>query len=54
MQACAEAYLSERVGDAILRHGIMPLLSYQQRNAVRLMRFQSVADPPAGLSGPWS
>ena len=54
MQACAEAYLSERAGDSILQQGIMPLLSYQQRNAIRLMRFQSVADPPAGLSGPWS
>lgn len=53
LQACGEIYLSERVGEAILRHGLMPLLSYQNRNAVRLMRFQSVADPPAGLSGPW-
>ncbi|MCO6454896.1 MAG: type VI secretion system contractile sheath large subunit, partial [Pirellulaceae bacterium] len=50
MQACAEVYLSERVGDAILRQGLMPLLSYQNRNAARLMRFQSVADPASGLA----
>ncbi len=53
LQACAEVYLSERAGEAILTRGIMPLLSYQQRNAARLMRFQSIADPPAGLAGPW-
>src|SRR5262245_26447488 len=35
--------------EAILRRGLMPLLSY--RNAVRLLRFQSVADPATLLWG---
>ena len=54
LQACAEAYLSEMAGEALLASGLMPLLSYKNRNAVRLMRFQSIASPPtrlAGLSG---
>lgn len=53
MQACAEVFLPERAGDAILQRGLMPLLSFRNRNMVRLVRFQSLADPPAALSGPW-
>ncbi len=53
-QACAEAYLSEMAGEALLERGLMPLLSYKNRNAVRLMRFQSIASPPAGLAGLWT
>jgi type VI secretion system protein ImpC len=54
LQACAEAYLGERAATAILERGPMALLSYRNRNAVRLARFQSIADPPAPLAGPWS
>ena len=53
MKPCAEVCLGERAGTAILDRGVMPLLSYRNRNAARLMRFQSLADPPAGLRGPW-
>jgi type VI secretion system protein ImpC len=53
MKPCAEILLSERAGATILGCGVMPLLSYRNRNAARLMRFQSLADPPAALSGPW-
>ena len=53
MQPCAEENLSERAAEAILSRGVMPLLSFRNRNAVRLVRFQSLADPPAALSGPW-
>ena len=53
LQACGGAYLSERAGAAILRHGPMPLLSFKNRNAVRLLRFQSIADPVQELAGPW-
>jgi predicted component of type VI protein secretion system len=53
LQPCAEVLLSERAGEAILSRGLMPLLSYKNRNAVRLMRFQSIADPSRPLSGPW-
>jgi len=50
---CAEVCLSERAADAILSRGIMPLLSYKNRGTVRVARFQSLADPPAALSGVW-
>ena len=53
LQACAEAYLGERAATAILERGPMALLSYRNRNAAHLARFQSIADPPAPLAGPW-
>ncbi len=39
---CAEANLSETVGDRLLALGLMPLLSYKHRNAVRVMSFQAL------------
>ncbi|MDO9002367.1 MAG: type VI secretion system contractile sheath large subunit [Aquabacterium sp.] len=39
---CAEANLSETVGDRLLALGLMPLLSYKHRNAVRVMSFQAM------------
>jgi len=51
--ACAETYLSERAGEAILAQGLMPLLSIKNQNAARLLRFQSLAAPVQPLSGPW-
>jgi hypothetical protein len=42
-------YLIERAVDEFIRRGLMPLVSFKNRNAVRLVRFQSIADPPAAL-----
>ncbi len=53
MVPCAEVFLGERAIDAILARGVMPLASYRNRNAARLVRFQSLAEPPAALAGPW-
>jgi len=53
MTACAEAYLTDTAADAILHRGIMPILSYRDRDAARLVRFQSIADPPTALPGRW-
>ena len=50
---CGEAWLGERAGQRLLAQGLMPVLSYRDRNAVRLLRFQSLADPLAALAGPW-
>jgi len=50
---CAQVYMSERSAEAVLARGLMPVLSYRNRNAVRIMRFQSIADPLTPLSGPW-
>jgi type VI secretion system protein ImpC len=51
LKPCAEHLLSLRLGEEILKRGLMPLLSYRDRNAVRLLRLQSIADPPAALAG---
>ena len=51
---CGEVLLPERVADAILAQGLMPTLSFKDRNAVRIGRVQSLADPPAPLAGPWA
>jgi type VI secretion system protein ImpC len=53
LQACAEVYLPERAGEKLLALGLVPLQSHEKRAAVRLMRLQSVAAPPAALAGPW-
>ncbi len=54
MKPCAEALLTEKAVTAILDKGIMPLLSLKDRDSVRLLRFQSLADPPAPLAGRWA
>ncbi len=50
---CSEVGLTERAAEQILAQGVMPLMSYKNRPAVRLLRFQSLADPAAALAGPW-
>ena len=51
LQACAEHYLGEQGGNALLAAGLMPVLSHRHANAVTVMRFQSVAEPPCALAG---
>jgi type VI secretion system protein ImpC len=53
LQACAETFISERAAQAILDRGVMPFLSFRNRAAIRIMRLQSLASPPAPLAGPW-
>lgn len=47
----AEARLGERGGEALLARGPMVLINRCDRPAARLMRWQSIADPPAALTG---
>ena len=54
LQPCAEVLLTERALGAILERGLMPFMSFPDRDAVRLVRFQSLADPPAALAGAWT
>jgi len=54
MMACAEGFLTEHAAETMLDRGLMPLVSYRNRNAVRLMRFQSIAEPIKALAGPWA
>lgn len=51
LMPCAEVLLSDRAGREILERGFMPLLSHRNRNAVSIMRFQSLSDPPTPLGG---
>jgi type VI secretion system protein ImpC len=53
MKPCAETALTEAAAQRILDAGAMPLLASSRRNAVRLMRFQSIAHPPRALAGKW-
>lgn len=50
-QPCAELLLGEEAGAALLARGLMPLLSWRDRPAVRLLRWQSMAAPTAPLRG---
>ncbi|WP_374325549.1 type VI secretion system contractile sheath domain-containing protein [Azonexus sp.] len=50
-QAGAEVLLGETAANAMLARGLMPLLSYRNRDAVRLLRWQSVAAPARPLAG---
>ncbi|MBV8807894.1 MAG: type VI secretion system contractile sheath large subunit, partial [Acidobacteriaceae bacterium] len=52
-QPCAEILLTETDCNDLLDEGLMPLASVKDRDSVRLVRFQSVADPAARLSGRW-
>ena len=54
LKPCAEVTLGERAGIEMLSRGLIPLLSYRDRNAVRVLRFQSMAEPPSGIAGPWA
>jgi type VI secretion system protein ImpC len=53
-QPCAEVLLTDREIDTILEEGLMALASMKNRDAVMLVRFQSIADPLAPLAGPWT
>ena len=50
---CAETLLTERAAERMMEGGIMPLASMKDSDAVRLVRFQSIAQPVAALAGRW-
>jgi type VI secretion system protein ImpC len=50
---CAETILTERAMEILIEKGLMPVLSIKGRDAIRIPRFQSIAEPPAPLTGPW-
>jgi type VI secretion system protein ImpC len=54
LKPCGEALLGEQAVEAILDRGLMPFISMKGSDAIRLVRFQSLASPPAELSGRWS
>ena len=54
LQPASEVLLGERAIQALLSSGLMALLGHRQRNALRLARFQSLAEPAAALAGEWA
>jgi type VI secretion system protein ImpC len=51
--APSEAFLGETAVEAIMDRGVMPLVSLRRQSTVKLARFQSLAEPPTPLAGPW-
>jgi type VI secretion system protein ImpC len=54
IKPCAEVLLTERAAEIILNKGLMPLLCFRNQDKIRLVRFQSIADPLTRLAGRWS
>ena len=50
---CAEMLMSERDADWVLEQGFMPLASVKNQDSIRLLRFQSIAEPLTPLSCRW-
>jgi type VI secretion system protein ImpC len=50
---CAEVLLTERDLDWVMDQGYMAWASVRDRDAVRLLRFQSIAKPAGRLAGRW-
>lgn len=50
---CAKTILTEHAMQVLISKGLMPILSIKGRDAIRVPRFQSIADPPVPLAGPW-
>ncbi len=53
LKPCAEVLMTEYAAGDIMERGLMTLASLKGADAVRLVRFQSIADPPAALAGRW-
>ena len=53
LKPCAEALFTEHAAQAIMDKGLMALVSLKDSDRVRLLRFQSLADPSASLPGRW-
>ncbi|MFB3827154.1 MAG: type VI secretion system contractile sheath domain-containing protein [Bryobacteraceae bacterium] len=54
LKPCAETLLTEAAAEAVLERGIMPLVTMKGTDRARLLRFQSIADPPSALRGRWA
>ncbi len=50
---CAQVWLPESTIDAMIKDGMIPLVSARGRGEVRVPRVQSLASPSAALAGRW-
>lgn len=53
VKPCAEVVFTEMAMEKVLEVGLIPLLSFKGQDAIRLARFQSIADPATHLAGRW-
>jgi type VI secretion system protein ImpC len=51
---CAEVLMTQTAAEEMIEKGFMPIASLKDQPAIRLVRFQSLADPPRALAGRWS
>lgn len=51
---CAEVLMTQTTAEEMIEKGFMPLASVKDQPAVRLVRFQSLSDPPTALAGRWN
>ena len=54
IQPCGEALITDETAESILEKGLIPLVSMKDQDVVRVVRFQSIADPLQSLAGPWT
>jgi type VI secretion system protein ImpC len=54
IKPCAEVLLDEKATAAVLDRGLVALVSVRDRDAVRVVRFQSLAGSATPLAGRWS
>lgn len=53
VKPCAEALMTVETAERIMESGFMPLASMKGQDEVRLVRFQSIAEPLRALAGRW-
>jgi predicted component of type VI protein secretion system len=50
LQPCAEFLLPVRFGEEVMQRGMIPLLSFGNRNAVRVMGIRSISSDQGSMS----
>jgi type VI secretion system protein ImpC len=51
---CAEVLMTQTAAKEMMERGFMPLASLKDQPVIRLLRFQSLSDPPSALAGRWN
>jgi type VI secretion system protein ImpC len=54
LKPCAEILMTEEVAELLMDRGFIPLATIKNTDTVRVVRFQSIASPPAALAGRWA
>lgn len=54
IKPCGEVLLTERAIDKIASFGLMPLVSVQGQDVIRMVSFRSIAAPTRALAGRWT